>query len=76
MAKVMTKRTEIIDFLRRHPTWFLEQCQGSTMNSEWWWVRNSRAMNKTIKCNGNAARAATRRLLLNDGRWFLIGWED
>lgn len=51
-------KAEILTFLTRHPGWFLEHCDGSTMDSEWWWVRNRSKTNQVVKCHASAAFAA------------------
>lgn len=60
--KRFTKRDEILDFLRDHPGWFLERCEGVRMYA-WWWVRNSKATDQTIKCHANAAYSANKQLV-------------
>lgn len=52
--------SQIIDFLKTHPGWVLQHCNGSTLDSHWWWLRKKNC--KVIHVNGNSARAAANKL--------------
>jgi|GEM_PF-4152908 len=67
MPEKFTKKDQIVSFLRRHPSWYLEVCHGSGLY--WWWaVRKSTWPGGTIYCNGNAAAHAAHVLVKHTRR--------
>lgn len=57
----LNRAQDILDFLKKHRGWYLEQCPGIRSPS-WFWVRNRKNTSQVIRCNFNAGYAAYRKL--------------
>ena len=59
----LVRAQDILAHLSENPGWVLQHCNGIRFHN-WWWLRKSRTSSQVLKCNGNAARAASKKLKL------------
>lgn len=68
LPKKFTRSKDIVDWLFRNPSWYLEYCRSASGLDGWWWVRNSRSTSQVIRVHGNAVRASLMKLTRYDSR--------
>jgi hypothetical protein len=59
---------DVLDWLFRNPSWYLEYCRGASSLDGWWWVRSSENTSRVIRVYGNAAYASLKKLTRHDSR--------